>query len=263
MTELRLADTHAHLEMEPFDPDRPEVIRRARQAGLAHVLCVGTGRESTRACVELARAYPDLVRAAAGIHPSFWSGAGADDMDEVARLAHEPEVVAVGETGLDFHYDYTPQQEQIEAFERHVQLALEADLPLVVHSRKAHAETLRVLLQAAEGPRASRLRGVRHCFDRPWARAEPFLELGFHISVGGAATRPGYKKFKEALRRMPADRLLLETDCPYQTPVPHKGQRNEPAFIADVARAVADLRDTSAEQIARTTTRNAERLFGL
>lgn len=258
MASCPLTDVHAHLEMAPFDNDRDAVVDRARRAGLVHIVCVGADLAGSRRAVQLSARYPDLLRATVGIHPSSCTQAGESDFDSVEELARRPEVVGIGETGLDFHYDYTPRPDQIEAFERHVALARRLDLPLMIHSRKAHEETLEVL-RAAGGP----LRGVRHCFDRPWLEAEPYLELGLHISIGGAITREGYKRFKAAAARIPLDRLLLETDCPYQSPAAHQGERNEPAFIVDVLETLALLRGMPPADLAAATTANAEALFGL
>ena len=254
---MTLIDTHAHLDMPQFDADRTAVLQRAREAGLDAVVCVGTDLASSRRCVRLEEGNPGFVRAAVGIHPHEW-GQGAADFDAVAELARAPGVVAIGETGLDFHYDLTPRDLQAEGLRRHVRLALEVDRPLILHCRKADDEALGIL----EG-RGPGLRGVRHCFDGRLPVAERYIELGFYISFAGQITRDGYKKLKAAARALPLDRILVETDCPYQTPAAHAPGRCEPAFVAETVRSLAELRSCAPEEIAEATSANARRLFRL
>ncbi len=255
---MQVTDTHAHLDAPQFADDLDDVLLRAARAGVRRILCVGTDLRSSRRCVELAALYPDTIRAAVGIHPNYWAQAGPDDWAEIEELAGRPEVVAVGESGLDFHYTHTPREAQAEALRLHVRLARRAGKPLVIHARKADEEVLAVLREEAPAPG-----GVRHCFDRPLAAAEGYLALGYHVAVGAAATRPGYVKLKQAVRALPADRLLLETDCPYQSPAARPGERNEPAFIVETLQAVAALRNEEPEAVAAQTTRNAAALFNL
>jgi len=253
---MRITDTHAHLDAPEFAADLDPVLERAAEAGVERIICVGTDLASSRRCIELARRSPGRISAAVGIHPNYWAAAEPGDWQAIEALAELPQVVAVGESGLDFHHTFTPPDAQEEAFRRHIRLARRTGKPLVVHARNSDARVLEVLHE--EGPPAG---GVRHCFDRPMSAAEGYLELGFHIAVGAAATREGYRKFKDAVRRMPAERLLLETDCPYQCPAGRAGTRNEPAFIVDTLRAVAALRGQDAEAVAEATSRNAEALF--
>ncbi len=206
----------------------------------------------------MAALQPDTVRAGVGIHPNYWAQAGPDDWAQVEELAGRPEVVAVGESGLDFHYAHTPREAQAEALRLHVRLARRVGKPLIIHARKADDEVLAVLREEAPAPG-----GVRHCFDRPLAAAEGYLALGYHVAVGAAVTRPGYVRFKQAVRALPAGRLLLETDCPYQSPAGRAGERNEPAYIVETLNAVAALRATQPEALADLTSRNAAALFGL
>jgi len=254
---MQLADTHAHLDMPQLSADLPQVIERAERAGLRHIICVGTDLPSSRRCVELARRFPRLLRAAVGIHPSN-TPLPEGQRDAVAALAALPETVAVGETGLDFYRDGPPEPAQRDSFERHVQTALELGKPIIVHSRRADEEVLSLLEGAGPG-----LRGVRHCFDAGPEVAARYVELGFHIAFGGAVTRPGYRKLKAAAGIVPADRLLLETDCPYQVPASRAGRRNEPAFIVETLRALAALRGEEPEDLAEITTANARHLFAL
>jgi TatD DNase family protein len=254
---MRIVDTHAHLDDGRLAQDLDHVLTRAKAAFVEAVLCVGTSLESSVRCVELARVYPAVVRAAVGIHPNHWGDSGSDDWAELTELALAPEVVAIGETGLDWHHTFTDHRTQEEAFRHHIGLSRSLDKPLILHARKADDAVLAVLREEGAG------RGVRHFFDRSADVAAAYLDLGFHISVGAAVTRPGYKMLKAAVRQIPRDRLMLETDCPYQPPASKAGARNEPAFIVEALQAVAVIRDESADEVAAFTTANAVELFGL
>jgi TatD DNase family protein len=253
---VRIFDTHAHLDAPQFEGDLAGVIERAKAAGVERILCVGTDLRSSRRCLELARRFPGRLRVAVGIHPNHWAEAREGDFEAVERLAAEREVVAVGETGLDFHHAFTPPDAQVEAFRRHLGLAASAELPVVIHARKADEETLRVLAEQ-DGP----VRGVRHCFDGSVSVAGRYVALGLHVSVGAIVTREGHKRLKAAVAALPAERVLVETDCPYQAPACRAGERNEPAFIVETVRAVARLRGDTPDELAALTTANAEALF--
>ena len=244
--------------MPQFADDLEPVLYRAVEAGVQSVLTVGTDLASSRRCVALAGQFPKRVYAAVGLHPNYVAEGQPTDWAEIRELARHDAVLAVGETGLDFHHECTPHPQQMDSLVQHVDLALTLDKPLIIHARKADEAVLEVL-SSRRGP----LRGVRHCFDASAQTAARYVDLGFHVSIGGLVTRPGYKKLKAAVRSLPGDRLLLETDCPYQTPEAHRGQRNEPAFLVDTARAAAELRGESAVELARITTANARRLFAI
>lgn len=248
-------DVHAHLNLVAFRDDLHAVLDRAEEAGVSRILCVGVDLETSRRAVVLAGRYPDRILAAVGIHPDNWADS-ADEMDAVAELAADLHVAAIGETGLDFYHEHTPHDAQADGFREHLRLASSVSKPVIVHARRSDDEVLRILSEETSPPG-----GVRHCFDRPWETADRYLELGFHISLAAAVTRPGYKRLKVAVARMPADRLLVETDCPYQSPASHSGERNEPAFIAETIEAAAALRDQTAEQFASLTNANAQALF--
>ena len=260
---MRFLDTHAHLDAAEFDADRDDVILRARQAGIEGVICPGITADSSRAAVRLAETEEDVF-AAVGIQPNYAAEAAAGDWERVVELVGHPRVVAVGETGLDRHWDFTPMEVQREFFGRHLRLAQEHGLPLVIHCREAEADLLPMLREAAaRGP----LAGVLHAFTSDWALAEACLELGLYVGFAGAVT---YKNRKfESLRRaatlVPDDRLLLETDSPYLVPHPLRGRqkRNEPAQVVHTARCLAELRGWSLEELAAQTTANARRLFRL
>ena len=255
---MRIIDVHAHLDDERFADDLEQVLLRAEQVGVCRMISVGTNAESSGRCVGLARRYPDRIRASVGIHPNRWAEAGDAEWERVCELAERPQVVAVGETGLDYHHEYTPKDEQKHGFRRHVELSQRTGKPLIIHARRSDDDAIALLAEFA-----GELTGVRHCFDRPGELMDRYLELGLHVSIGAAVTRPGYKKFKAAVRRLPAERLLVETDCPYQSPASRSGNRNEPAYIVETLKAIARLRETTVEDIADLTTRNARRLFGL
>jgi len=254
-------DTHAHLQFPQFDADRDDVLARAEQAGLAWVLVPGTDAASSRAGVELARRKDRLV-AAVGLHPHDVTEATAADWDEIEQLAGGPEVVAVGEIGLDYHYDDAVPEAQQAAFRRQLALARDLDKPVIVHCRKAFPDCLRILGDFAP-PAGDQGWGVMHCFSGKAPEAAEALRLGLHVSFAGSLTRPTFKKLRATAKTVPLERLLLETDCPYQTPVGAPAERNEPAFVWFSAACLAELFEQPLERIAETTTKNAEELFGV
>lgn len=258
-----MIDTHAHLDAEEFDADRPAIIARARAAGVEVMVCVGITAESSRAAVRLAEAEAGVF-AAVGIHPNYAAEAAPGDWDRVVDLVSHARVVAVGETGLDRHWDFTPFEVQREYFDRHLRLAREHDLPVVIHCREAEADLLPMLREAAA---RKPLAGVLHAFSGEPSLAEACLELGLHLGFAGAVTYKN-KKFaplREVATRVPDDRLLIETDSPYLVPHPLRGKqkRNEPANVVHTARCLAKLRGQSLDDLTAATSANARRLFGL
>lgn len=255
---MRLVDTHAHLAADDFADDLGDVLQRAAEAGVVRILCVADNLPSARRGLLLAEAYPQL-RVTAGIHPHRAQEAQEADFIELERLAASGQIVAIGEMGLDFHYDFSPREVQYEVFRRQLHIAKAARLPIILHSRAAEHEVLQVL--ADEG--ADEIGGVMHCF---WGDTEALhttLDLGFYVGVGGPVTFKSAEALRTQLRSVPLDRILLETDAPYLAPVPHRGKRNEPAYVAATARQFAELRGLSPEELAEQTTVNANRLFGL
>ncbi len=256
-------DSHAHIDGEQFDADRDEVVERARAAGVRAILNVGTGDphggELERG-VEVAGRY-EGVHAAAGVHPH-----DARLYDEAAErrllsiLKGGGRVVALGEIGLDFHYDHSPRDVQREVFARQLRLAREVGLPVIIHSREADDETVEILRDAYAGAARG---GVMHCFGGGGRMAEAVLELGFHISFAGNVTFKKAENLREVARTVPSERLLVETDCPFMAPVPLRGRRNEPAFVVETARFVAELRGVAPDELGRTTAENFSRLFGV
>ena len=275
---MRLFDTHCHLMDRAFDPDREAVLSRAWDAGLVGVLCLGYDLASSRAAVALAREN-QRVWAAVGIHPHHAAAEKAahrspGGLEAALRsLARQPRVVALGEAGLDFYRNLSPRPVQREVFELQAALALELGLPLVVHDRDAHDETLAVLTEhyagrASDPVQGSSARrrpgvGVMHCFSGDWDLASACLQLGFDISFAGPLTFPGADKMRAVAAKVPVGRLLAETDAPYLAPAPHRGKRNEPAHVEQVARTLAAVRGVSAEELASLTTANALSFLGL
>jgi TatD DNase family protein len=256
-------DSHAHIDGGEFDADRDEVVARARAAGVSAILNVGTGDPRTGSlerAVRVAESY-EHVYAAAGVHPHD-ARLFDDEAGERLRklLAVSPRAVAWGEIGLDYHYDHSPRDVQREVFRRQLRLAREAGLPVIIHSREADEDTIRLLAEERTG--AGRA-GVMHCFGGGRWMAERALELGFYVSFAGNVTFKKAEPLREVARAVPPERLLVETDCPYLAPVPHRGRRNEPAYVADTARFLADLRGTTPEEMGRATTDNFMRLFGV
>jgi TatD DNase family protein len=252
-----LIDTHCHLDLPAFDVDRAEVIARARAAGVRALMVIGFAPERWSSALELASSSPGLF-ATIGVHPT--EAARYDDTLERAMvdLARHPLVCAIGEIGLDYYWDRAPRSLQRGVFVRQIHLAKALDLPFVVHQRDAADDTLEVLREA--GPPH---RGVMHCFTGDLDYARSCLDLGMYLGVGGIVTYPKAGALREALRSAPLDRVVLETDAPYLSPAPYRGKRNEPANVAIVARALAEIRGVSQEEIARITSENAMRLLRL
>ncbi|TWT37669.1 putative deoxyribonuclease YcfH [Posidoniimonas corsicana] len=255
-----LIDTHAHLDQDAFDADRTEVIRRAVDAGVEHVVAIGVTADSSEACVRLAEEHGP-VSAAVGIQPNDVAEAKPGDWDRIVELAQRPGVVALGETGLDRHWDFTPFDQQQDYFDRHLRLSQQTGLPFIVHMRDCGEDVLQMLQEARErGP----LHGVMHSYTGDAALAEACLALGLDISFAGMVTFKKSNELRAVAQSIPIDRLLVETDCPYLSPEPvRKIRRNEPAHVAHTARLLADACGVPFDDLARQTTANAKRLFRL
>ncbi len=250
-----IVDSHAHLDFEPFDADRETVILRARAVGVVAVVNVGTDLESSRDSVALAEKY-DFIYAAVGIHPHDAKTLTPAVREELRALARHPKVVAVGEIGLDYYRDLSPRPVQRQAFADLLTLAAELDLPVIIHCRDAWGDTLAIL-------RDWRGTGVMHSYSGGPEHLEEVLAMGFSIGLSGPVTYAQAPRLQAVAAAVPLDRLLVETDCPYLTPEPYRGRRNEPAYVWYVAGAVARVRGVTAEGIARATTENAARFFRL
>lgn len=250
-----LIDTHCHLDMEAYDDDRSEVVKRAEDAGIKYLINAGSDRKGNIRGLELSGEYPN-VYSSVGIHPHDAKTLDESLLKELKKWAKEPKVVAVGEIGLDYHYLHSPKGVQIEAFKQQVALARGLGLPVIIHSREAKNDTLRVLREeAAETP------GVLHCFSGDIDMAKKAMELGFCISIAGPVTFKNAVELREVVKFIPDEFLLIETDAPYLSPVPLRGKRNEPAFLKHTAEVVADIRGISTSDLARITTHNAMKLF--
>jgi TatD DNase family protein len=247
-------DSHCHLDDPVFDADRDAVIQRALDAGVELMVAIGTGKgpPDLEAGIRLADAHPQFM-ATVGVHPHDAAKAAPDTWQRLEDLLAHSKVIAIGEIGLDYHYDFSPREVQRDVFVQQLQLAAKHRKPIVIHTREAWDETI-ALLREHWAPHG--LPGIMHCFTGNIAQAEQSLALGFYLSFGGVVTFPKATELHEAARAVPLDRILLETDAPYLAPVPQRGKRNEPAFIVHTARRLAELRGVTLEEIARATTDN-------
>ena len=258
----RLVDTHAHLQDPAFSDDVDAVVARARRAGVAAIVCAGYDLVSSRRAVELAARYSE-VYAAVGLHPNDVARTTDRDWNELRTLAGADRVVGIGETGLDNYRKRTPPEVQERWLWRHLELADELGLPVIIHNREADRRMREILGEWRGSRRSGGVPGVMHCFSADRATLEACLDLGFSISIAGPVTFRSAEALRDVARAVPVDRLVVETDCPYLTPVPHRGERNEPAYVADTARYLAELRGESFEDFADQTRRNAAMLFNL
>jgi TatD DNase family protein len=264
---LTLVDSHAHLEMEQFDSDREQMIARAQDAGVETIVAIGsgTGPGSLDCGIQLAEKH-EFIYATIGIHPHEAKLATDADFQELDALARRPKVIAWGEIGLDYFYDHSPRDVQKQVFLRQLELAGGAKLPVVIHCRpsdgsdNAWEDCLSLLEQHW---RASGLGGILHCFTGTWPHAKRALDLGFMISFAGNITFPKAQQIREAATQVPVDRILIETDSPFLAPVPHRGTRNEPAFVKEVARQLGELRGCSTEEAGAQTASNFYNFFKL
>ena len=253
---FRLIDTHAHLDASEFRDDRAAVIARAFASSIG-VITVGVDRRSSETACHLARRH-HMIWAAVGVHPHDAKTLDQALLSALEKIAQEDRIVAIGEIGLDYYRDLSPRDVQRHAFGEQIALARNSDLPIIVHNRDSTDDLLAILSEFS-----SPHRGVIHSFLGSTSLAEAFLSLGFHLGIGGPITFAKNEALAEAVHRMPLERILLETDCPYLTPVPHRGKRNEPAYVHYVAQTVAEIKGISLRQVEQTTSDNARRLFRL
>jgi TatD DNase family protein len=255
---MKIIDAHCHLEQEKF-PDLPGVVERARAAGLVHAIVVGQLQRpgDFGNAMEVASKHPDFFTPTMGIHPHDAAMASLSDIDELERLCSLPNVAAVGETGLDFYYDNSPRPLQEEMLRRHCAIARRLGKPLVVHVRDAHRECHSILREEKVE------RGMIHCFTGDTQAARDYLELGFYISVSGIVSYQKSEGLKEAVVYVPLSRLMVETDSPYLAPIPYRGKRNEPGWVVEVARKIAELKRLELYEVSSQTARNTVELFSL
>ena len=252
-------DTHCHLEDENFSADRSEVLERAKLAGVNQIVNFGSTHESSIAVTELTKKFPELF-AGVGIHPEEIDGFDENSCARLAELAAEKKVVAIGEIGLDYHWEKDSSRRLIQQkiFVAQLDLARQLNLPVCVHDRDAHADTLKILQTQARG-----LRGVLHCYSGSLETAREVFKLDWLIGVDGPLTFKNSAKLPEIVKAAPRDRILIETDAPYLAPVPHRGKRNEPAYVVEVAKKLAELRNETLDEVAAYTSANAKNLYGL
>ena len=252
---MTLTDSHCHLDHEKFAADLDAVLTRATDAGVARILCIGTGDgppELDRA-IRLADRYPQIL-ATVGVHPHEAAKVTPQTYTDLRRLAAHPKVVAFGEIGLDYHYDFSPREVQREVFLEQLKLARELALPIIIHTREAWDDTISILADNWSGP------GIFHCFTGDATQAQQALHMGFHLAFGGVLTFRTAENVREAARITPDNRLLIETDAPFLAPIPYRGKRNEPGMMVETANKLAEVRGTTQERIAELTTANFERL---
>ncbi len=251
----RFIDTHAHLNLPQYRSDLHNVLNRAQAAGVGMIINVGSDETDSEAAVALSEAYPQLW-AAVGVHPHSAAGVSPQYLSRLAGLAANRRVLALGEMGLDFYRDLSPRPRQEQIFREQLELAVELNKPVVIHSREAHNRTLQILRETMP-PRA----GIAHCFSGSPQDLGAFLELGFYISIAGPVTYPRSRELRALIREIPADRLLLETDAPYLSPLPHRGKRNEPAFVRATYERVALILELELDELCRRVQTNVARLF--
>lgn len=253
-----LFDTHVHLNAEQFNEDLQEVIDRAIAEGISNMVVVGFDEETIKKAIELAETY-DFIHASVGWHPVDAIDMTPEHLEWLKELSSHPKVVALGEMGLDYYWDKSPKEIQKEVFRKQIRLAKEVKLPIIIHNRDATADIVEILKEENAGE----VGGIMHCYSGSVETAIECIDMNFYISLGGPVTFKNAKKPKEVAEAIPLDRLLVETDCPYLTPHPYRGKRNEPAYVKLVAEEIAGLKGLTLEEVAEATAQNAKKLFGI
>lgn len=251
-----LIDSHTHLDFRHYNSDREEVIQRAQEKGVQVIINVGADLSSSMASLSLAEKY-DHIYATVGVHPHEAKQVKGNVIQRLKEFLARDKVVAIGETGLDFHYNNSPRDIQERVFRTQIRLAHQFHLPLVIHSRESDERLLTILKEE----KAEEVGGVIHCFHGDRSRAQEFLEMGFYLGLGGVITFPKAKEIRKAIPSLPLSRILLETDAPYLTPIPHRGKRNEPAYVLHVAEEISRLMGIPLHQVAEKTSENTRQLF--
>lgn len=253
-----LFDTHCHVNDKPYAADRQDMLQRAFDAGVTYMMCPGTDIQTSSEAVALSHAFPQIY-AAVGIHPEDAASATPAGFEQLRQwLTSEKKVVAIGEVGLDYHWKEPSRDIQKDVFIEQVKMAVELDIPLDIHDREAHGDVMDILRQYGQG-----VRGVFHCYSGSLEMAQELLKMGFYFGFTGTVVFPKSKKLKAIAAALPLDRILIETDCPYLTPPPYRGRRNEPAYVQYVAAELATLRDLSVAEIEQITLENGKRIFGI
>lgn len=251
-------DTHAHYDDSVYDNDREELFQTMCSEGVGIITNIGADIESTKRAIKLSESY-DFIYAVAGVHPSEVYSLEEEDIDFLRRATKSPKVVAIGEIGLDYHYEDTVREIQKKWFVCQLELAKETKLPVVIHSRDAAQDTLDIM----KAEHAEESGGVIHCFSYGWDMAKIYLDMGFYLGIGGVVTFKNAKKLKEIVQKAPMERLVLETDAPYLAPEPYRGKRNASHYLKYVAEEIASLRDMTAEEVIRVTEENGRRMYGI
>ena len=254
---MKLIDSHAHLDMKDFKNDFDRVLSRALDGGIRHIVTIGIDLNSSRAALELAENY-EFISSTIGFHPHAADRVTEELLKQIAGLAQNENIVAWGEIGLDFFKKYSHIENQVEAFQQQLKLAQDYDLPVIIHEREAHQESYEILKEKHPSHK-----GVIHFFSGDYEWAMKFIDMGYFISIPGTVTYPKAEQVRDVATRIPLERLLIETDCPFVAPVPKRGKRNEPLYVSYVAEEIARLRDLDLETLALTTLENAVNLFGL
>jgi TatD DNase family protein len=253
-----LFDTHAHLNAIQYEEDIVEVIQRAKTERVSHIVVVGFDKDTIKRAMELTEQY-EMIYAAVGWHPVDAIDMTDEDLEWIKALASHPKVVAIGEMGLDYYWDKSPKDIQMDVFRRQIRLAKEVKLPIIIHNRDATEDVVKILKKE----NASEVGGIMHCFTGSLEVAKQCMDMNFYISFGGPVTFKNAKKPKEVATEIPLERLLIETDCPYLTPHPFRGKRNEPSYVKYIAEQIAELKGLSFEEVAKITSDNAMKLFGI
>lgn len=251
-----LFDTHVHLNAEQFAEDLEETVERAKEAGVTNMVVVGFDRQTIPSAIEIAEKY-EFIYAAVGWHPVDAIDLTPEDLQWIEELASHPKVVAIGEMGLDYHWDKSSHDVQKEVFRQQIQLAKKVKLPIIIHNRDATQDVVDIL----EEENAQEVGGIMHCYGGSVEIAQKCLDMNFYISLGGPVTFKNAKKPKEVAKDIPLDKLLIETDCPYLAPHPNRGKRNEPAYVKLVAEQIAEIKELSYDEVVRVTNENARKLF--
>lgn len=257
---MLLVDTHCHLDFHQFDDDRTTVIERAREAGVTRMIIPAIDLHNCHDVIRVAEQF-DGVYCAVGVHPNSSAGWESRDIEELRGFAHHPKVVSIGEIGLDYHWDKSPKEMQFKAFVEQMELASELDFPIIIHNREASLDVIRLL---SESPLVGKWNaGVMHSFSAPRQIAQQALNLGFHLGFTGPLTFKKAEDLRRVAADIPLERILLETDAPFLSPVPKRGKRNEPSYVPYIAEKMAEVKGLTVEEVAKATTGNAVRLFGL
>jgi TatD DNase family protein len=251
-----LFDTHVHLNADQFNEDRDAVIQRAEEAGVQYMVVVGFDRKTIPLAIEIAESYENIY-AAVGWHPVDAIDMTEDDLKWIEELSDHPKVVAIGEMGLDYHWDKSPHDVQKEVFRKQIALAKKVNLPIIIHNREATEDIVAILREEE----AKEVGGIMHCFSSTPEIAQECLDMNFYISLGGPVTFKNAKEPKEVAKVVPMERLLIETDCPFLAPHPYRGKRNEPAYVKLIAEKIAELKEIPLDELAKRTTENAKELF--